>query len=346
MVIPKYLQEYSDFDKSDLRESNRKWFSQAKYGLFLHYGLYSLLGKHEWIMYRNKIRVKQYELLKDQFTAEKFDANYIVSFARDCGMKYINITTRHHDSFCLWDTKYTEFNSINSPAHRDLVAELTTACEQQGLALFLYYSHGRDWRHPHAPNNDKWGGNARPSYWFKEKSYKYKNEHDLNLYLEFMKNQIKELLTKFPTVAGIWLDGIMTPLSGDLSKFKCDELYELIRQTNSHALISYKQGLLGNEDYFAPEKHVPTRNSNAISKGKIYDNPNKKIEVCATMTIKPPSWGYYKNARHRTVDEVLDLWKEVQSTGANLLLNTGPLPDGSIDPVDDRVLRAVSQKLK
>lgn len=343
--IPSYLKGYENLYQENPREANLEWFKNAQYGLFLHYGLYSLLERHEWIQYREKIPVAEYAKLKDQFTAEKFDADQIATFAIDCGMKYINITTRHHDSFCLWDTAETEFNSVNSPAGRDLVKELANACEKYGLALFLYYSHGRDWKHPHAPNNDKWGDTARPHYDPPEPSYKYGDEHDLNIYLEFMKNQITELLTQYPTVAGIWLDGIATPMSGDYTKFKCQDLYDHIHSLQPHVILSYKQGLLGTEDFFAPEHKIPGQDDDVKQQGKIAKE-DKIIEICTTMIDEPRSWGFHKEARHKTVDEVIAKYREAKAGGANLLLNTGPLPDGSIDPEDERVLRKAADMIK
>ncbi|MBT4821816.1 MAG: alpha-L-fucosidase precursor, partial [Lentisphaerae bacterium] len=158
IAIPSYLQGYEEIYKDDPRAAATQWFRDAKYGLFLHYGLYSLVGRHEWVQLKEQIPVAEYAKLKDQFTADKFDAMYIAEFAKDCGMKYVNITTRHHDSFCLFNTAETDFNSATSPAKRDLVGELAVACETHGIGLCLYYSHGRDWKHPHAPNNDQWGG--------------------------------------------------------------------------------------------------------------------------------------------------------------------------------------------
>ena len=140
----------------------------------------------EWVQFREKIPVAEYAELQKRFTTEKFDAEYIASFAVDCGMKYVNITTRHHDSFCMFDTEQTPFNSVNAPAGRDLVAELAAACEKHRLGLCLYYSHGRDWKHPHAPNNDEWGGNARPQYDPPESSYATGADQDLQIYLDFV----------------------------------------------------------------------------------------------------------------------------------------------------------------
>ncbi|MGL1894501.1 MAG: alpha-L-fucosidase [Spirochaetaceae bacterium] len=342
-VIPEYLKEFKDlYNNVGPRDANKEWFKSADYGLFIHYGLYSMLGRHEWVQLFETIPVDQYEKLINDFTAEKFDVQEIVKFAKSCGMKYINITTRHHDSFCLWDTKYTEFKSTNSPAKRDLVKELYDECEKEGIALFLYYSHGRDWKHPHAPNNDDWGGKARPLYEPLESTYKYGDEHDLNIYLNFMKNQVTELLTMFPNVSGIWLDGIAVPASGDFAKFKCQELYDLIHKVSPHALVSYKQGLLGTEDYFTPEHYVPDNSDDR--QGKI-NSMSKKIEVCSTMIQNPVSWGWQPESEHRSVENVLSLLSSTKSIGANLLLNSGPCPDGSLDPVDVEILLEVGQKL-
>ena len=180
--IPRYLESYKDMFKDDPRAAAARYFKDAKYGLFLHYGLYSILGRHEWVQLREAIPVSEYARLKDRFTAQNFNADTIVKFAINAGMKYITLTTRHHESFCLFDTSETDFNSINSPAGRDLVGELAAACDGAGIAFYLYYSHGRDWKHPHAPNNDEWGGNARPEYDPPEPSYAYGNEHDLDRY--------------------------------------------------------------------------------------------------------------------------------------------------------------------
>ncbi len=346
-MIPNYLKAFESVYEKDPREANRQWFDQAGYGLFLHYGLYSILGRHEWVQYFEKIYVTEYANLIKDFTAEGFDAEKIADFAKACGMRYINITTRHHDSFCLWDSKHTDFNSVNSPAKRDLIAELVKACDDRGLGIFLYYSHGRDWKHPHAPNNDEWGGNARPEYDPLEPSFVYGSEHNLDVYLDFMKDQIAELLTLFPSAAGIWLDGIAVPVSGDLTKFKCAELYEHIRSISPHALIAYKQGLLGTEDFFTPEHFIPGLGDDAYKQGKV-TSIDKKLEVCTTMIQDPVSWGYQLESvgRRRTVEEVQDLLTQINQAGANLLLNTGPLPDGSLDTIDTNILLEVGRRLR
>jgi alpha-L-fucosidase len=362
MKNPNYLIKYKDAYQKNPRAANLEWFKNAGYGLFIHYGLFSILGNEsdesekimEWVQYNRKIPVMEYSRLIDRFTAKDFDARFIASFAKECGMKYINLTTRHHESFCLFETKQTDFNSLQSPAKRDLVKELVEACEEFELGLFLYYSHGRDWRHPHAPNNDEWEGAARPEYEVAEPTYKYANEHDLDIYVEFMYKQVEELLTQYPTVAGIWLDGIGVPMSGDYTKFKCQELYDLIKAKSPHAITSYKQGLLGTEDFFAPEHEIPKENSISIEahqrrqnrRGRISENPEKIIEVCTTMIKNPVSWGYKAKATHLTVEEVWNKLIDARKTDYNLLLNIGLLPDGAIDPIDADVLKQVGLRIK
>ena len=331
---PSFLKDYEELYARDPRAAGLKWFREARYGLFLHYGLYSLLGRHEWVQFRERIPVAEYAKLKDQFTAEKFDADAIAAFAVDAGMKYVNITTRHHDSFSLFETAENGFHSVNSPAGRDLVGELAAACDRQGIGFCCYYSHGRDWRHPHAPNNDEWGGSARPKYDPPEPAYAYGDDHDLDLYLEFMWNQIAELLTRYDApIAAIWLDGIAVPLNGDRSRFRCQELYDHIHSLCPHVLVSYKQGLLGTEDFLAPEH-------------KAVDSVGKPGEICTTLC--PGSWGYLEEGRgkHKTADDVWDTLRYARERGWNLLLNTGPLPDGSLDPEDVPVLRAVGDRLR
>ena len=346
-LVPPYLSAHGEAYGVDPRRAALAWFREAKYGLFLHYGLYSLLGRHEWVQLEEKIRVADYARLADRFTAENFDADKIAELAEESGMRYVNLTTRHHDSFCLFRTAQTAFNSVTgAPARRDLVGELAEACAKRRLGLCLYYSHGRDWKHPHAPNNDQWGGKARPGYEPPEPTYAVGAVHDLDRYLEFMREQIRELLTQYGPVAAIWLDGIAVPLSGEPARFKTQQLYDFIRSLQPQVLISYKQGLTGTEDFFAPEHHVPTSADPKPKQGMIASQPGKLIEICTTMA--PGSWGYKQDTagKHLNAGQVWEKLQHARQRGANLLLNTGPLPDGSLDPEDVTVLREVGARLR
>ena len=332
--VPAYLTSVADRYSKDRRGAAMEWFGQAKFGLFLHYGLYSLLGRGEWVQLRDLIHVEQYAKLKERFTAESFDADAICDLAVNAGCKYVNITTRHHDSFCLFKTEQTEFQSLNSPAKRDLVGELVDACNQRGLGIFFYYSHGRDWRHPHAPNNWGWGGNARPKYKEREPFYVEGPQHDLQKYVKFISAQITELLTQYGPVAGIWLDGHATPMSRKkkLDQWHLPELYQQIRKTQPQTLISYKGGVLDTEDFFAPER-------------KWKKKTERPVELCDTL--QPHGWGHKEsdNGKHKTADQVMEMLEKAQSINANLLLNTGPLGDGAIHAEDVATLTEVGKRL-
>ena len=342
--IPLYLKGYEDIYAKNPRQAALKWFEEAKFGMFIHYGLYSLLEGYygeihskpaEWVQLRGKIPVAEYAKLADKFTAENFDADFITDLAVSAGMKYINITTRHHEGFCLFDSKFTDFKSTNSSAKRDLVAELAEQCQKKGLGLFFYYSHSRDWKHPHSPNRDEWGGNPKPNYKHKEASYKYGEEHDLQIYVEYMKQQITELLTNYGPIAGIWLDGRAVPNSRPekVHEFKLQELYDHIHALQPQVLVSYKQGVLGTEDFIAPERHF---------KG----TSDVPLEICNTM--QPYAWGYDRdnNIGHKTSKEVMEMLTHTKEMKANLLLNIGLLPDGTVFHDDIKTLREVGKKLK
>ena len=349
--VPRYLRGYEKLYSQNPREASLQWFRDAKFGLMLHYGLYSLLGRHEWVQHIEKIPVAEHDKLMDQFTADGFDADAIAQLAVEAEAKYVNITTMHHDSFCLWDTRVTAFNSVNAPCGRDLIAELADACDQHGLGLCLYYSHGRNWRHPHAPHNERWGSAARPEYDQPQPEYATGDEHDLDKYVQFMTDQITELLTNYGPVAAIWLDGIgvlvndktRTPCPQphndptSAPEFRCQELYDHIHALQPQVILSYKWGLLGTEDFYSPEN-------------KAVDSFGKPGEVCRTMIDTEPtrSYGYLEAAKgtHMKLDDAWQALTEARQADFNLLLNTAPLPDGSLDPEDVAVYRQMGERIR
>ena len=341
--IPSYLANYEHLFLENPCQAAIRWFYDAKFGLFIHYGLYSLLGRGEWVQMGATIPIQEYSLLKDNFTAENFDADFITDLALEAEMKYVNLVTKHCDSFCLWDTQYTQFNSMNSPAKRDLVGEIAESCRAKGLGLFLFYEHGFDWRHPHGPHPKDWNHRAvRPRYDPPDPHFASEQDYDFQKYLDYVSGQITELLTNYGPVAGIWLDGIAVPLSGDTSKFRIPELYKMIRSIQNQTLISYKYGVTGNEDFLAPEKiqvhHLP-------------DNIDKPIEVCWTLQEEVPSgsynrWGYVEGAVHMKPETVIEHLEWAARMNANLLLNTGPLPKGEIHSEDIKTLKEVGRYIR
>jgi len=350
--VPSYLSKYVSVYKQDPKKAALAWFKNAKFGLFMHYGLYALLGRGEWVMLRERIPVAEYAKLKDQFTAENFDADFITDLAVDTGMNYVNITSKHHDGFCLFNTNQTDFNSVSSPAKRDLIGELANACAKKGLGLFLYYSYAADWRHPYFYSRDAGWENARPAYDFEEPTYQWQKNEDFRIYVEYVHNQLRELLTSYGSIAGIWFDPIMGFYNRpDL--FPIEETYKLVRSLQPHTLISFKQGANGTEDFAAPERSghsIADRLENPEHK-KVAEtawekNKNKHNEICDTL--QPRVWGYKKadDTNHKTPDHVLEMLKEAWAANCNLLLNTGPLPDGSINKTDIATLQEIGKRLR
>ena len=352
--VPSYLKGYEDLYAVDPKAAALAWFKDARFGLFLHYGLYSLLGRGEWVMYHEKIPVGEYEKLKDQFHADNFDADFITDMALDAGMKYINITTRHHDSFCLFDSKHTDFNSVSSPAKRDLISELAEQCRKKSLGLFLYYSYALDWRHPYFFPR-KYSSMARPDYATPEPRYLWKGDADFSRYIDFVHAQLKELLTNYGPIAGLWFDPI-TPYYARPDLFPIRETYGMIREMQPQTLIAFKQGATGTEDFAAPERvgesleqMVREREGETaarIAAAAWAANKSKHNEICDTL--QPRAWGYRKadDGKHLNASETLDRLAQANATNCNLLMNTGPFGDGSIHPVDANTLREVGAHIR
>ena len=346
LKVPSYLQDYQKEYQENPKKANLQWFKNAKYGMFIHYGLYSILEKGEWVQLRDTIPVSEYAKLKNRFTAENFNAEEITELAISGGMKYITITSKHHDGFCLFNTKATDFNVLNSPAERDLIKELYDECEKKGLGLFLYYSYGADWKHPYFyPRENGWSA-ARPAYTEPQPEYKFEKDEDFKIYIDFVHDQLRELITQYPNIAGIWFDPIMGYYHRpDL--FPIDSTYALIRQMSPHALISFKQGANGSEDYMAPERGGNTKVGEQFDVAKIvYEkNKDKPREIC--NTLQPHAWGYNKNhdGNHKTAEDIIDLLEDAKKINANLLLNVGPKGDGSFPEEDINAIKEVGERL-
>lgn len=355
MPAPSYLRDHETLYATDPRAAARAWFGEARYGLFLHYGLYSLLRRGEWVQFKERIPVAEYARLQADFQAESFDAEAICRLAIEAEMRYVTLTTRHHDSFCLFRTAQTEFNSVNAPCGRDLVGELAEACRAHGLGLFLYYSYACDWKHPWFYPREAGCTFARPAYEQPQPEYLWREDADMGRYIAFVHAQLEELLTQYGPVAGVWFDPIMAYYARpDL--FPIAETYALIRRLQPQALVAFKQGANGDEDFASPEHFAASLADRVAANGGSEQavaaaraawaaNAVKPNETCTTMH---PAWGCQDcaDSEHKTPDQV---WADLASAagqGWNLLLNTGPLPDGSIHPLDAATLRRVGQRIR
>jgi len=355
--VPSYLRDHAEMYRVNPRQAAIDWFKKAKYGLFMHYGVYSLLGRGEWVMLHEKIPVAEYGRLKDRFTAERFDAGFIANLALDAGMKYVTITTRHHDGFCLFRTGQTDFNSVDSPARRDLIGELAEACASRGLGLFLYYSYALDWRHPYFMPRSAGFHSYRPAYDAPDPSYRYEREEDFRRYIDFAHAQLRELLTQYGPVAGMWFDPIMAYYFRP-DMFPVAEAYALIRSLQPQCLIAFKQGATGDEDFASPERaneslvrrmeklHPTTVAVDTALRAWEKNKRNPRNEICDTLTNR--HWGYSSqpDIEHRDADAAMRMLANAEAYNCNLLFNTGPLPDGSINPVDEATLREAGRRIR
>lgn len=299
------------------REESLRWFREAKLGMFIHWGVYALLEKGEWIQEVEGIQGEEYEKLPPQFTAEKFDPRTWVDLAREAGCRYITFTTKHHDGFCLFNTATTDYNVMNTPCGRDIVRELTEECHRQGLRMHYYYSI-MDWHHPDYLPRRSW--DKRPA-----------DGYDMARYREYMKEQLRELLTQYGPVGCLWYDGgwMHTPEYMDSVRMNA-----MVREIQPHILINDRA--MTPEDFGTPEQRVPATG---------LTNPDGSPRVWeACLTITSHWWGYDAHeTKFKSPAEVLRIFIDVVSKGGNLLLNVGPKPDGTIQDEFVAVFRALGE---
>jgi alpha-L-fucosidase len=241
-----------------------------------------------------------------------------------------------------------------SPAKRDLIAELAEQCGKKDLGLFLYYSYAADWWHPWFYDREAGWNSARPAYEARPAQYKWKQDEDFRIYVDFVHAQLRELLTNYGPLAGIWFDPIMGFYARpDL--FPIDETYALVRSLQPQVLISFKQGASGTEDFAAPERSGHSLVDRVrqmaprwahVAEQAWESNKDKHNEICDTL--QPRVWGYKKADADslRTPDEVMQMLESAWASNCNLLLNTGPLPDGAINPPEAAIFREVGRRLR
>ncbi len=314
-------------------ESRMQWFSDAKYGMFIHFGLYSQLGgvwkgenipKYaEWIQANADISPQEYALLTHSFNPVNFNANAIVKIAKKAGMKYIVITTKHHEGFCLWDSKYTSFDVGSTPFKRDILKELSDACKKNGIKFGTYYSIF-DWHHPSQERNVN--GKDAETPWANNKMKEGKKAE----YVTYMKNQIKELIDNYNTDL-IWFDG-------DWANWWTNndgiDLYSYIRVLKPNVIINNRvaKRKLFLKDYDTPEQTH-------------YDKPVESAwEACYTLN---DNWGFKAvDNNWKTPDEVYKKLKSINGNGGNLLLNIGPDRTGKVPAESVKILLKVGEMLK
>ncbi len=314
----------------------RKWFQEAKFGLFIHWGVYSQLGDGEWVMNNQNIAVDAYEKLPSFFNPIAYNAEEWVSMAKDAGMKYITITSRHHDGFSMFDSKATDYTIVKkTPYKKDVLKSLAAACKKEGIKLFFYYSL-LDW------HDDNYFPRGRTGNGIKGRS-----EGDWEKYISFMKLQLTELLTNYGDIAGIWFDGHWDQKEWDGKKYgklkvdwHYDEIYKMIHDLQPQCLIGNNHHIkpIKGEDFQMFERDLPGENTTGwgTSASNVGELPK---EVCETIN---GSWGFnLQDKKHKSSKELIQYIVKAAGYGSNLLLNVGPMPNGEIQEEHKTSLKEV-----
>lgn len=309
---------------------NRAWFQEARFGLFIHWGVYSVLGDGEWVMNNQQIPIATYEKLPNFFNPTEFNAAEWVQMVKDAGMKYITITSKHHDGFAMWDSQVSDYNIVKrTPYGKDVLKMLADECRKQGIKLFFYHSQ-LDWRHPdYYPRGftgGSWTGRAEKG--------------DFNKYLDYMDAQLTELLTNYGDVAGIWFDGMWDKKDAE---WRLPKTYSLIHKLQPAALVGSNHHVAPytGEDFQMFEKDLPGHNTTGFApEQKIGDLPK---ETCETINN---SWGFHlKDNAHKSKKELIQYLVKAAGYDANFLLNVGPMPNGKIQPEHKAALTEMGEWL-
>lgn len=315
LVAASYGVHAQEYVPSEANLKAREEFRDNSFGIFIHWGIYSMTAQGEWYMQNKNIHYKEYEKLASGFYPSKFDAKQWVSSIKAAGAKYICITSRHHDGFSMFHTKQSDFNIVDAtPFKRDIIKELADECHKQGIKLHFYYSH-LDWRRHDYPLGNT-GHRTRPD----------KKGDDWASYYKFMNNQLTELLTNYGPIGAIWFDGFW-----DHDKnfdWQYEEQYALIHKLQPSCLIgnNHHRDPYPGEDLQIFEKDLPGENSSGFSQGAGVSR--LPLETCETMN---GMWGYkIEDQNYKSAKEIIHLLVRAAGKNANLLMNIGPQPNGEL----------------
>ena len=297
--------------------AQRAWFRQARLGLFIHWGIYANLGRGEWVLHNDQLHLDDYRQLAPRFNPVFFNATEWVLMAKDAGMRYITITAKHHDGFCLWHTKQTTWNVIDAtPYPTDIIKSLAAACREHGLKLGLYYSP-LDWSHTdYYPRGFTGTMTGRP------------DAGDWSAYLAYMNRQLQELVTEYGSdLLAIWLDGWWDLPSNE--RWQTHQTYQLIHRLNSSVLVgnNHHRTPFWGEDIQIFEKDAPGENSKGFAHASLQVEDRLPLETCDTLH-QNGAWGYTADHTPRPIADIVKLVARTAGFDANLLLNLGPPPDG------------------
>lgn len=298
---------------------SRQEFRDAKFGIFLHWGLYAMLATGEWTMTNNNLNYKEYAKLAGGFYPSRFDAAKWVSAIKASGAKYICFTARHHEGFSMFHTKYSDYNVVDAtPFKRDVLKELADECHKQGIRLHLYYSH-IDWYREDAVWGRTGRGTGRPN-----------PEGDWNSYYSFMNNQLTELLTNYGPIGAVWFDGVWDQDANPDFDWQLPGQYALIHRLQPGCLIgnNHHETPFEGEDIQIFERDLPGENKAGLSGQDVSALP---LETCETMN---GMWGYkITDQNYKSAKTLIHYLVKAAGKDANLLMNIGPQPDGELPEV-------------
>ena len=311
----------------DPQAETQEWFREARFGMFIHWGVYSVLGDGEWVMHNREMTVEEYEKLPAQFNPVDYDPAEWVRLAKQAGMRYITITSKHHDGFAMWDSDVSDYNIVDAtPYGKDVLKMLAVECEKQGIELFFYHSH-LDWRHPDYYPRGKTGRHSgRPS------------SGDFDAYLDYMDAQVTELASgEYGALRGFWFDGwwdqhITEDDKTDRSThvdWRLKRTYDLIHRLKPQAIIGNNHHVLPfeGEGFQMFERDLPGQNTVGFNTTAIGSLP---LETCDTIN---GSWGYNASDHDfKSSTELIHYLVRAAGYDANFLLNVGPTPQGTFQP--------------
>ncbi|MHB1484411.1 MAG: alpha-L-fucosidase [Saccharofermentanales bacterium] len=317
------------------------WFMKDRFGMFIHWGIYSIPARGEWVRSAERITIEDYQKYFDAFDPIDYNPEEWAKLAKEAGMKYAVLTTKHHDGFCLFESKFTDYNAPNTKAGRDLVREYVDAFRAQGIKIGFYYSL-LDWHHPDYPAYKDWAHPMRDNEAFNG------IEQDFSRYVEYFHGQVRELLTNYGKIDIMWFDFSYKDSVNDMSgeKWQADRLHKMIRELQPDIILDNRLTRAGETenynmeygDFASPEQVIP-------SKG-VVDKDGECIpwEACITLNN---NWGYCEaDHDYKQAKDVIHALVECTSKNGNMILNVGPDAKGNIPEESVAILKQVGKWMK
>ena len=333
-VLTNFVQADDFMETPEQRQERMTWWTEARFGMFIHWGLYAMPARHEWVKNQERITDEDYQKYFDLFDPDLYNPKEWARAAKNAGMKYFVVTAKHHEGFCLWDSKYTDYKVTNTPYGKDLLKPMVQAFREEGLKVGFYYSL-IDWHHPDYPVD-------RIHPMRDNKEFRQKNkDRDVKKYADYLHKQVKELLTEFGPIDCLFLDFSFPGEDGKgRDDWQSEKLLKMIRKLQPNVIVNDRLDLLDKEggwDFRTPEQFMPRS-------WVTVDGEQVPWETCQTFS---GSWGYHRDENSWKSDrQLVTMLIETTSKGGNLLLNVGPTGRGTFDQRAMGKLSAMGEWMK